>query len=426
MKPEISTVKLSKIIFDEKIYPRQKHDPALVQRYTDALESIELKRNYISISKDCRLLDGRHRQLAYQTVSNGNDRDIPVYIYPVTDNDELFDLAVELNSYAGWQMTDDDKRRAAVKMYARAERKPQEDIARLLGVSSKKINGWLSDILKQEKEEREAKMLDMWLRCYSNQEIAAAVHVDDGDVSRFLTKTWESFSRQESQIFGNFEPELYSVWNFAKATNEIKHPGNIPPEICDNLLYYYTKPGDVVFDPFGGGGSTLDMCEKRKRRCYISDLNPIPARERDIRQHDITTGLPANLPVPDLVFLDPPYWWQAKEKYSKDATDLGNVDLEVFLTTIGNIARDVKRKWMGAKRESGYLSLIVGPCVKHGEKTDLALLCYERISKYLPIVERIIVPYSTQCHGGDYVNKAKQGKKILYLHRDLMVFKWKQ
>jgi len=117
------------------------------------------------------------------------------------------------------------------------------------------------------------------------------------------------------QLFGDFEQDgstrqLYTVWNIAKANNEVKHFGNIPPEIIDNLLYLYTNPFDVVFDPFGGGGSSIDMCEKRKRRFYVSDLNPIPAHS-DIRKHDITTGLPADMPVPDFVFLDPPYWQQA-------------------------------------------------------------------------------------------------------------------
>ena len=130
------------------------------------------------------------------------------------------------------------------------------------------------------------------------ERIADVVNLDDSTVSRRTAKIAENVQISQLtdlNIFRDFEPEIYSVWNFAKATNEVKHFGNIPPEICDNLLYYYTRPGDVVFDPFGGGGSTLDVCEKRKRRCYISDLNPIPARERDIRQHDITTALAASI-----------------------------------------------------------------------------------------------------------------------------------
>ena len=39
----------------------------------------------------------------------------------------------------------------------------------------------------------------------------------------------------------DFTPELYDVWTFPKYTGQIKYPGNIPPEILENLLYYYTE-----------------------------------------------------------------------------------------------------------------------------------------------------------------------------------------
>jgi len=76
----------------------------------------------------------------------------------------------------------------------------------------------------------------------------------------------------------DFSPELYTIWNFGEATNVVRHFGNIPPQILDNLLYYYTQPLDVVFDPFAGGGMTIDVCQQRQRRYYVSDLTPSPAR----------------------------------------------------------------------------------------------------------------------------------------------------
>lgn len=101
-------------------------------------------------------------------------------------------------------------------------------------------------------------MLSMWLECRTQQEIGDAVGVDDDTVSVFLQKIRKIDGYQKSEksaiLHEDFEPQIYSVWNFPKATNEVRHFGNIPPEIIDNLLYYYTKPFDVVFDPFGGGG----------------------------------------------------------------------------------------------------------------------------------------------------------------------------
>ena len=62
-------VRLSEIKFQESLYPRKEHDPALVQQYAENLTEIEGRGNYISVSKDLTLLDGRHRYLAY--VKNG-------------------------------------------------------------------------------------------------------------------------------------------------------------------------------------------------------------------------------------------------------------------------------------------------------------------------------------------------------------------
>ena len=259
------------------------------------------------------------------------------------------------------------------------------------------------------------------MSCHTQQDIAESVEMSQPAVAAEIAKIIKKISKNDSDIFRNFAPEVYSLWNFGKATNEVKHFGNIPPEIIDNLLYYFTDPFDVVFDPFGGGGSTIDKCRERQRRYYVSDLTPIPARAHEMRAHDITTGLPDDLPVPKMVFLDPPYWKQAAGKYSEKETDLGNTDLDTFLQAIGMIAQSTKRK--RAKCDTpGILAIIIGSCKEDGRYIDLPFLCYERISKYLTLRQRIIVPYSTQVHGGAYVEAAKQNKEILYLTRDLMLF----
>ena len=45
-----------------------------------------------------------------------------------------------------------------------------------------------------------------------------------------------------------------------------------------------------------------------------------------------------------LVYLDPPYWKQAKNQYSDDPTDLGNMGLEDFTTTLAKIITQFGRK----------------------------------------------------------------------------------
>ena len=35
-----------------------------------------------------------------------------------------------------------------------------------------------------------------------------------------------------------------------------------------------TEMGDIIYDPFGGSGSTLIACEQTQRKCYMMELDP--------------------------------------------------------------------------------------------------------------------------------------------------------
>ena len=64
-------------------------------------------------------------------------------------------------------------------------------------------------------------------------------------VADVIANFGENDSHSDLANFRNFEDrKIYTVWNFPKATNEVKIFGNIPPEIIDNLLFLYTNPFD--------------------------------------------------------------------------------------------------------------------------------------------------------------------------------------
>jgi len=415
----ITHIPVASIVYRSDLYPRTKPDPSKIQEYSqhlDVLPPIEVNQDYI-------LIDGYHRWKGHETAKAET---IPVKITQTHSERQIEQLAVERNAAHGLILSQEDKRKYAVRWYGD---RTEEEICRILSISHFTYNTWTKAVAEQKAKEQEQAIWDLWLACHKQENIADELGIPRQTVTDKIADFAENVESYNFGIFRNFEQDesessgrrVYNLWNFAKANNEVRHFGNIPPEIIDNLLYLYTQPLDIVFDPFGGGGSTIDKCIERKRRYYVSDLTPIPARA-DIRAHDITTGLPDDLPVPDLVFLDPPYWKQAEEKYSDKPTDLSNISLEDFLSHIGAIARAVKRKWSNAKRETGTLALIIGPWKNEGQYLDLALLCYERLSKYLTLKQRVIVPYSTQVHGGAYVKRAKEQKELLYLYRDLLIF----
>jgi DNA modification methylase len=61
------------------------------------------------------------------------------------------------------------------------------------------------------------------------------------------------------------------------------HPNQLPIRYVERFLNAYTQPGDLVFDPFGGSGTTAYVCKMMNRDCIttdISDWNCQSIRER--------------------------------------------------------------------------------------------------------------------------------------------------
>ena len=123
--PSLTAVRLGEIIFDAVIYPRaEDHDPALVQKYVDVLPEIEAAQQYISVSQDNKLLDGKHRWLAYRKKYQNEDPELnqnpelQVLRYPVTAAHDQLRIAAKLNNSHGAQLTLSSKEKVAKSLYA--------------------------------------------------------------------------------------------------------------------------------------------------------------------------------------------------------------------------------------------------------------------------------------------------------------------
>jgi DNA modification methylase len=51
------------------------------------------------------------------------------------------------------------------------------------------------------------------------------------------------------------------------------HPTQKPVGLIRRLILNSTKIGDIVYDPFGGSGSTLIACEETARRCLMVEID---------------------------------------------------------------------------------------------------------------------------------------------------------
>lgn len=418
----MTLLKLSEVVFRDDLYPRIKQDPALVQRYAENIEVLPP----IEINQHNELIDGWHRWTAHKTVGSET---IKVTITKTASDNELYALAIERNAKHGFQLTEKDKATCAIRLFNSGEGLTKERIAEVLGVTLRSVSNYLSNIEKQLREARKQKIFDMWLACYTQDEIAQAVGVSQDAVAletadlREMEKFPKVVKLASSHGDADFTPPIYNVWTFANKTNEVSHFGNSEQRILDNLLYLYTKPFDVVFDPFGGGGATIDVCQKRTRRYWVSDRKPIEARSNEIRQFDIADGLP-RLPWSDvaLTYLDPPYWRQAAGQYSKDAEDLANMPLEQFTRIMIALITQV-----ASKQTSGAIAMLMQPTQWKADDRQFTDHIVDIVSglrtKKLMLENRVSCPYSTEQCNAQMVQWAKDNKRLLVLSRELIVWR---
>ena len=123
------------------------------------------------------------------------------------------------------------------------------------------------------------------MACHTQEAIAQTLDCERSTVDHVLREmaTLPKSAEPVADHLTDFEVPLFNVWKFQTKADASAHAGNTDIRIVDRLLYLYTQPFDVVVDPFAGGGSTLDVCRKRFRRCWVSDRKPIVERERDIQ-----------------------------------------------------------------------------------------------------------------------------------------------
>ena len=100
-------------------------------------------------------------------------------------------------------------------------------------------------------------------------------------------------------------------------------PGQIPAQLVAHTLFYFTKEGDLVFDPMAGGGVVPDTCLAFHRKCWSFDLVDRPETRPEIEPYQWD---PENMlwPVkgkekPDLIFFDPPYFNKMAEQYAEES-----------------------------------------------------------------------------------------------------------
>lgn len=418
----METRQVSEIVWREDLYPRFEPVPSRIQQYAECIDLLPP----IEINQRNELIDGYHRWTAHK---KANVDVIQVTVTPTQSDAELDRLMARRNADFGIQLTQEEKKRKAVGWFQSLTGDTAQ-IARDLSVSERTVSRWLARKKKDLKVERDRRIAEMWLACYTEEEIAEAVKVDQSTVSRQCEELCKSDIWQKCIVFSEYsdpdwQPPLYDVWKVQNKSNRTSHFGNSEAQWVDNLLYMYTEPFDIVVDPFAGGGSTIDICKQRLRRYWVSDRKPIVER-RDIRQWDILDGTP---PILDrrrgrtaLLYLDPPYWIQAQNQYSEDPEDLANMSLDQFYKALTGFIREC-----ADRMDAGtHIALLMQPTqwkVPDRQVVDHIVDLIMRLQDApLHYVRRIACPYESQQCTAQQVNWAKENREVLVISRELIIW----
>jgi DNA modification methylase len=65
-----------------------------------------------------------------------------------------------------------------------------------------------------------------------------------------------------------------TVWEIPRPRRSESHPTMKPVELVARALAFSSDPGDVVYEPFAGSGSTIIAAEQTGRRCIALEIDP--------------------------------------------------------------------------------------------------------------------------------------------------------
>lgn len=65
-----------------------------------------------------------------------------------------------------------------------------------------------------------------------------------------------------------------TILEFDKPSRNGEHPTMKPVELFQYQIENSSKKSDIVFDAFGGSGTTLIACEQTKRKARLMELDP--------------------------------------------------------------------------------------------------------------------------------------------------------
>jgi DNA modification methylase len=204
-----------------------------------------------------------------------------------------------------------------------------------------------------------------------------------------------------------------TLWDYpsqhygAEMQGDQRYVGATPSYVIWNLVQRYTKPGDLVVDPFCGSGTTLDVAKDTGRKARGFDLAPY---RPDIEKAD-ARKLPLEPGSVDLVFMDPPYGDHIR--YSDVPECIGKLSAydPAYYRAMNRAIREAVR----VLRPGGVLGLYVCDYFekKHGF-SPVGFQLFVSVAESLTMVDIVCVTrHNKSLEMGNYRRAAEEGNFFL-------------
>ncbi|MFT7670706.1 MAG: adenine-specific DNA-methyltransferase [Planctomycetota bacterium] len=195
------------------------------------------------------------------------------------------------------------------------------------------------------------------------------------------------------------------------------YEGRTPSWVLWNLIERYTREGDLVVDPFCGGGTTLDVAKSMGRKAHGYDISPI---REDIERAD-ARGLPMGDGEADFVFMDPPF--STHIEYSDDPNCIGKLDAfdEAYFDAMEQAFDEADR----ILKNRRYMAVFVGDSFKKkdGFVPIGARFLVSLSKRFIPIDHISIVRGNRKLEAPNFHKAAAEGNFYLRGFNHLMIFK---
>ena len=242
----------------------------------------------------------------------------------------------------------------------------------------------------------------------------------------------------------NFQLSTGTVWNFPRrgswAVHSGEYRGNWPPQLVRNLLFTLTNPGDLVVDPFVGGGTTLIeswLCGRSSLGMDISklalqttraklrqmaklaklddrvvlshDIRPQVISGDALRLEDVLTRRGVSPGTVKLLCVHPPYLDSLHFTHG-DTRDLSTVkDPEVFYSKLRSFARQA----MNVLAPNAVCALLVGDVRRAGQLVPLGLNSADIFRQEGFALDSIVIKTQNQESSTEFYRNRSNGHYLL-------------